>query len=215
MNQEDRLLIWGAGGHARVVADIVSCFGTQILAFVDDARVGTLCAGAPVIGEAAALDVIGGSDVVVHVAVGDNRARKRLADIAVAAGGRLKTIVARSAVVSESAVLGPGTLICASAVVGPGTVLGACCIVNTAASVDHDCRVGDAAHLSPGVHLGGRVEIGDLSWLGVGCAVRDGVRIGSGSIVGVGSAVVTDLPDNVVAYGVPARVVRASEHETR
>ena len=79
-------------------------------------------------------------------------------------------------------------------------------IVNTNAGVDHDCRIGSGAHVGPGSALAGNVEIGCESLLGAGTCVVPGVRIGSRAVVGAGSVVVRDLPDDVTAMGVPARI---------
>jgi acetyltransferase EpsM len=210
-----KLLIWGASGHATVVADIVRMRGEyEIAAFVDERpKAATSLEGIRVVASREAVlrlrDEEGVSDVIVGF--GDCASRLKVGRWCREQRFSLATVLHPSAVMSPSARIGPGTMIAAGAVVNSAATIGESVIVNTGATVDHHCVVGDGCHLSPGVHLGGVVVIGELTWIGVGAAVRDHVTIGGHSIVGVGAAVVSDLPDNVVAYGNPARVVRAVE----
>lgn len=208
----DRLLIYGASGHGRVVADAARAAGWGVAGWVDgdSSKAGSAVDGLPVVtggpAEAAQEAAVRGAAVVV--AVGDNRARREIFKALVEAGARLATVIHPAAVVSPEARVGQGSVIFAGAVVNPGAEVGENVILNTAASVDHDCRIGDHAHLSPGAHLGGTVTIGEGTHLGVGAAVRNDVTIGAWSVIGVGAAVVGPLGDGVVAYGVPARPVR-------
>jgi sugar O-acyltransferase (sialic acid O-acetyltransferase NeuD family) len=144
----------------------------------------------------------------VVVALGDNAVRRRLQLQLLEHGVSLATIVHPRACLLAGARLGAGSMILAGAVVGIDAQVGAGAIINTSVSVDHDNSVGDFAHLSPGVHTGGEVRIGEGTHLAVGVSVRNRISIGEWSLVGVGAAVVSDLPARVVAYGVPARIVR-------
>lgn len=203
------LLILGAGGHGRVVAFTARSAGASAeIAFLDD-RFPEITAvdGIPVLGRFETAARLVGRFAEAIVAIGDGSARLQITHRLRQSGFDLPVLVHPSAVVSEHATLGAGSVVFAHCVVHPGTVAGEGCIINTAATVDHDCRLGSGVHLSPGVHLGGDVHVGDLTWLGVGASVRNGVRIGSRVMVGVGAAVVEDLPDGVTAVGVPARVV--------
>jgi sugar O-acyltransferase (sialic acid O-acetyltransferase NeuD family) len=137
------------------------------------------------------------------IAIGESAVRQR---IAAAFDLSWANVTHPFAYVDPSAVLGPGTVVAAGAVVQPGTVVGAHCVINTTASIDHDCRLGDFVTTGPGVHLAGGVAIGDGVLLGVGACAKPYCRIGARTIVGAGAAVVSDLPEDVVAYGVPARV---------
>lgn len=207
------LIVWGAGGHARVVADIVRCAGRYaILGFIDDLqprRAGETFDGAPILGGRDALAEHRGAHVIV--AFGNCPARLDAAQFAVGHGLQLAKAIHPSAVIAASARIGAGTVVAANAVVNPGAIIGENVIVNTAASVDHDCAIGDGAHLCPGVRLAGNVRVGEATWIGIGASVVDGVTIGRGARIGAGAVVVGDLPDGVVAYGVPARVVRRNE----
>ncbi len=207
------LVIWGAGGHALVVADILRQQGEyEIVGFLDDvnpARRGSPFAGSLVLGGREQLDALREQGVRwLFLGFGDCAERLRLADLVRAQGFELATAVHPRAVIAADVTIGPGTAIMAGAVINPAARIGANAIVNTRASVDHECVIEDGAHLSPGVTLGGKVTVGRGTWLGIGAVVKDKIRIGSGSIIGAGAVVLDDVPDGVVAVGVPARVIK-------
>ena len=210
-NRHDRVVIWGAGRHARVAADIIRLRGATVAGFVDDvnlSRRGEMFCGAQVLGAKDLASLRADGTEYGIIAVGDGAARRALADRLTSAGLLLAIAVHPGAVVASDATLGPGTLVAAGAVIGVGTILGRGCIVNTCASVDHDCRVDDWVHICPGVHIAGGVSIGERSWIGVGATVIDDVSIGAESVIGAGAVVVSSIASSVIAYGVPARVVR-------
>ena len=93
----------------------------------------------------------------------------------------------------------------------PATRIGENVIVNTSASVDHECLIEDGAHIGPGVHLGGRVRVGRAAWIGIGATVIDRSSIGAEAVIGAGAVVVADIPGGVLAYGIPARVIKRVE----
>lgn len=206
------IVVWGAGGHAKVIASSIRRSGAwQLAGFIDDvdpARAGEAFCGSRVVGDRSALPALraaGLRDVVL--AFGDNAARLALAQWLGDEGWAFPAIVDPSAVVADGAEIGAGSYVAAGAVVQPGARIGAQVIVNSGAIVEHDVRIGDGAHLGPGACIAGHAEIGRGCWLGAGAMVRDRVRIGEGAIVGMGSIVVADIPAGVTAYGHPARVV--------
>jgi acetyltransferase EpsM len=208
-----KLIIWGAGGHASVVADIVRQTGTHVIVgFVDDTsrrrRYRSLL-GVRILGSRADLKGLLRAGVrQIVIAVGDCDARLKLAAIAQALGFRLCAVIHPRATVAQTASIGAGTVIAAGAVVNPGAMIGENVIVNTCASVDHDCVIEDGAHVCPGAHLAGNVTVGRGAWIGIGATVIEGVRVGRGAFIGAGGVVVEDVADKVLAAGVPARVVR-------
>lgn len=207
------IVIWGASGHAKVVVDTVRTSGAfEVVGFIDDVdpgRTGSRFLQAEVLGGSEVLgDLLTRGVRSLFVGIGDCRTRLELGSRAERMGFRLPVLVHPAAVVASDVELGGGTIVVAGAVVNSGTVLGKSVIVNTAASVDHDCVLEDGVHVSPGAHLAGGVRVGRGTWIGLGALVRDGARIGAESVVGMGSVVTRDLPSNVIAYGVPARIVR-------
>ena len=201
-----QLVIVGAGGHGKVVADIAESIGCYSgILFIDDA-VNSLAEGPlgyPIAGGLSKVSMLGDADVVV--AIGDGRVRRRVSDVLEKDGRRIVSLVHPSAAISRHAVLGRGTVVMPGAVVGPDVRIGAGVIVNTSASIDHDCVVGDYAHISVGSHLAGGVCIGENTWIGIGAAVINNVSVCSDVTVGAGAAVVRDVLDAGTYVGVPAR----------
>ncbi len=196
------LLVLGAGGHGRVVADAASGEFDRI-AFLDDA--GDAQPGHwPVLGPIEELAEHRQAFGAAAVSVGDNRRRLALLDRLAATEFRIVTILHPSAFVSQRARLGAGSVILAQAAVNIGAHIGRGCIVNTGATVDHDCVLGDGVHVSPGAHVAGGVTVGERSWIGIGAVVREGTAIGSDVIVGAGAAVVKDVEAGETVIGVPA-----------
>jgi len=199
--------VLGCGGHAKVVVQTLRALGYEIDSVFDDdeQKWGRAVMGVPVSGP---IDRVADQPrLPTIIAVGDNAVRQLVAE-------RLAldwlTIVHPRAWVDPSVTLGPGTVVFAGAIVQADTRIGAHVIVNTAASVDHDCVVGDYAHIAPGARLAGGVTIGDRTLLGIACAVLPERRVGSHTIVGSGAVVTHDLPAQVTAVGVPARILLES-----
>jgi len=204
----EALLVVGAGGHGKVVADTAMEMGCwSRIGFVDD-RGGYLqqVAGVQVVGCLADLKSLRSEWSAAVVAIGDARQRLGILEGIRDLKFELPVIAHPSAVVSRLATVGAGTVIFAQAAINAGASVGAGCIVNTGATVDHDCQLGDGVHVCPGVNLAGNVRVGARSWIGIGSAVRQGISIGWGVMVGAGSVVIQDVPDAVTVYGVPARV---------
>lgn len=208
------VVLWGASGHASVVADALSLQPSwRIVGCIDDLdpRRRATAAG-EVLGDASLLPGLLRQGVGhILIAIGDNAIRRRLGRLAQEMGFQFATAIHPRAIVASSAAIAAGCVLAAGCVVNPGAILGRHAIVNTLASIDHDCIIGEAAHICPGCHLAGGVRVGEETMIGIGSVVRDRVRIGSRCIIGAGSAVVSDIPDDVVAYGVPARIVRHVE----
>lgn len=212
---ERRLIIVGAGGHAKVVADVALAAGYHILGFADDAADAPPLPGWTVLGPISRVARIlhGAPGAQIIVAIGDNASRQRVVQyltgqVHPSPRTTFATIIHPAATVSSYASVQPGSVIMPGAVVNAGTQVGSHAILNTSCSVDHDCVIGSFAHLSPGAHLAGGVKIEDGVHLGVGVSVIPLRHIGAWTLVGAGAAVVDDLPGGVVAYGVPAKVVR-------
>lgn len=201
-----RLLVVGAGGHAKVVIEAARRAGLVVVGAIGDPRKTDSVSCVPVY---AAPDGIDADEFIV--AVGDNRARAELYAAYLARGLNPATIVHPTAVIAEFVSLGAGVFIAAGAIVNTEAVIGDNAILNTGCSVDHDCVIGDHAHIGPMSGLCGAVRIGTGALVGIGCSLIPGVSVGDWSILGAGSVVVDDLCDDTVFAGVPARPLRPSE----
>jgi sugar O-acyltransferase (sialic acid O-acetyltransferase NeuD family) len=207
----NRIVIFGAGGQGRIVADIL---GDRAAGFVDD---NPALHGTTVLG----LRVFASFDEVEHdgviVAIGDNAVRRAITEGLLAAGERLATAIHPFASIARSATIGEGAMISAGAIVLPRVALGRGVLLNTKSSADHDCVLGDFVHLAPAATLGGNVRIGPETTIGPAATVVSNITIGARVVIGAGAVVLRDLPDDVTAWGVPARITsdRRSAAPTR
>ena len=206
------LLLLGAGGHARVVAETALSSGSfSRIAFLDDRCSGPAQLpdqlGWPVIGPfTAALDPqVRLQFQAALVAIGNAAVRLQWLQSLAAAGYKVPILIHPTAWVSPSAQLGDGSVVFAQAAIQAQAVIGSGAILNTGCSVDHDAQLGDGVHICPGARLAGKVQVGNRSWVGMGSSVIQQVTIGADVTVGAGASVVRDLPDGVTAVGVPAR----------
>ena len=207
-----KVVIIGAGGHAKVLIDCLRFAGWDVIGCTDADPTPRTCAGVPVLGKDEILRKLRAQGVEhAFCALGSNRVRERVGDELLAMEFSLPSVLGPGANVAPSVQVGRGAAILPGASVNIDTVIGDLAIINTNAGVDHDGVIGRAAHIGPGAALAGRVEVGDRSFVATGSAVIPGRRIGADSVVGAGSVVVRDIPAGVTAYGNPARVHRSGE----
>jgi acetyltransferase EpsM len=209
-----KIVIWGAGGHALVVADIIRLRDDyELVGFLDDVnpeRAGTSFCDAPILGGREQVDLLFARGVRFMIfAFGNSLARLALAELVRDKGYELATAFHPRATIAPATRIGPGTVIKAGAVVDPGVVIGENGYIGACACIGHGSTVADAVRLSAGVDVSGNVRVGQATMIGAGTAVRHRIRIGANVLIGAGSTVVRDIPDGVVAYGSPARVKRA------
>jgi len=199
------VVVVGAGGHAKVIIDMLIDNGVDVAACVANADSAPYRGVEVLVGDdsLAALRARGVDGAVI--AVGANALRARLGDEAEALGFSLPSVVSRSAQLSPTAVIGDGAVVMPHAVINADARIGRLAIVNTGATVDHDCVIGDGAHVAPGVHFSGGVRIGARTLVGVGSSARPLVTVGSDAVIGAGSVLVSDIADGLTAYGAPAR----------
>jgi sugar O-acyltransferase (sialic acid O-acetyltransferase NeuD family) len=205
-----RLAIYGASGHAKVVADIANLNGWQEIVFFDQAATQIEKNGDwSVAGDIGDLLSQKSRFYAVIVAIGNNQVRSEKSALLRQSGLELTCLIHPSAIVSRHATVAKGTVIMANAVVNPFSTIGENVIVNTGAIVEHDCVIEDAVHLCPGVNLAGEVRVGTKAWVGIGASVIQQRCIGENSIVGAGSVVIEDVPANVTVCGVPAKPTKS------
>jgi sugar O-acyltransferase (sialic acid O-acetyltransferase NeuD family) len=210
------VIIVGAGGHGKVVLDILRHDpDVKFIGFIDDDvnSHDTIIDGAPVLGNFRALSGIIRRyklDTAI-VAVGHNKTRaqlfKKLKDLNL----RLINAIHPAALVARDVEFGEGAVIAAGAIISTGTKIGNNVIINTGAIIDHDNVIEDHVHISPGASLAGRVTVKKYAHIGLGVSVESHVTIGENSTAGAGAVVLKDIPGNAVVVGVPARVIRYGE----
>lgn len=208
------VILIGSGGHARVLVEAIgSTREHHIVGAIDlPERVGLDVDGVEVIGTDEDLPALRDRGVTAAVlaigSVGDSSLRQRFGERLRTLGYALPPVVHLMSHVADNARLGDGAFVAAGAVVGAAATIGEFAIINTGAIVDHECDIGPYVHVAPGCALSGSVRVGAGTHLGTGCSVIHCVNIGHDALVGAGAVVVDDLPDRVVAYGSPCRIVR-------
>jgi sugar O-acyltransferase (sialic acid O-acetyltransferase NeuD family) len=203
-----RLLVIGAGGHARMCLEILQDSAQfDVVGAVSADGTGIRDLGIPVLGRQGDVLSLTETEGVTTfcVAIGDNLTRQEIHRDLTQRGWAAALLVSADAVISRSAELGVGCQIMPAAVVTAAASIGVGTIVNTNASIDHDARIGDFVHVAPGVAIGGDVVIGDRALIGLGARVLPGVVIGADVIVGAGAVVIDNVPDGATVVGVPAR----------
>lgn len=193
----NKLVIIGASGHGKVVADIAVKNGYEDIVFLDDDESKKECAGFPVIGNTNDAIHIDGDKII---AIGNSKIREKMQyEI------HTVTLIHPDAIISRRVEIGEGSVVMAGAVINSDTVIGRGCIINTGASVDHDCRVGEFSHISVGAHVAGNCIIGDRTWIGAGAIVSNNVNICHDCMIGAGTVVIKDIDNTGTFIGVPAR----------
>lgn len=198
------MYLLGASGHAKVIIDSLKASGKKISGLFDDN---------PEVKELLGYNVFGSfdsnrlGDEELIISVGLNHIRKKIVD-KLPGEIRYGNAIHPSAIMSEHASLGEGTVVMQGAVIQSSVSIGKHCIINTTASVDHDCLLEDYVHISPNATLCGAVSVGEGSQIGAGAVVIPGIKIGKWSLVAAGAVVMKDVPDNVLVLGNPARVVK-------
>ena len=204
----NKLLLFGAGGHGRVVADIAKLSDEwSSIEFLDDQF--------PKLSRISEWNILGKfneyqqfqkGNMKVCITIGDNNIRMKIFRM-IEKDLQIVTLIHPSAVISKSASIGVGTVIMANSVVNIDARIGKGCIINTSSIIEHDCILSDGVHISPGVNLAGNVFIGDNSWVGVGSTVKEGVTIESNAVIGAGAVVVKDVPEGMKVAGNPAKPI--------
>ncbi len=205
MNKEhtkDRLLIIGASGHGKVVADIAKLVGYREILFFDDNEQIANCGKYPVTGNTDKAIEIAGD---IFIAVGNATIRKRI--MSKFSERSIPVLCHPNAVIAEDVTIEKGTVIMPGVVINSGTQIGRGCIVNTCASVDHDCSIDEFCHIAVGAHLCGTVNVGKNTWIGAGSIVSNNIDICDDCMIGAGAVVINNIVTKGTYVGVPAKKI--------
>ena len=197
------LVIVGASGHGKVIADIAEKNGYTKIVFLDDNRSVEACGRYPVVGGCKEASSYPNADFIV--AIGNGAVRRKIQTELAERGLRIVSLIHPAATVASNVHIGIGTVVMAGAVINPFAEIGEGCIVNTCASVDHDCRIGDYVHVSVGAHVAGTVTVKENTWIGAGATVSNNIEITSDCMIGAGAVVVKNISESGVYVGVPAK----------
>lgn len=192
-----KLVIIGAGGHGRVVADIARLRGYEDIVFLDDADVPTASGKV-----ADYVRYAGEADFIV--AIGNGTVREKIQKMLTEKGCKVVTLIHPNAVVGSNVEIGIGSVVMAGAVINTGARIGEGVILNTCCSVDHDCVIEDYCHISVGAHLAGSVTVGEQSFICAGATVINNITICDGCVIGAGAVVVKNINIKGIYKGVPA-----------
>lgn len=198
-----RVVIIGAGGHGKVVADIVQCMGDYVVGFLDDAKIATgNYMEFPYLGKIS--DYYKYKEAFFVVAIGNSCVREKIVN-------ELKNVkwykaIHPNAVISQlNTVIEEGTVIMANAVINPGTKIGRHCIINSGAIVEHDNDIGAYVHISVGAKLAGNVKIGNHTWVGIGAIISNNIEVCGKCVLGAGTVVIRDIDVSGTYVGIPAK----------
>lgn len=207
----NRLIIIGASGHGKVVADIASHCGYEDISFLDDDDTLKSCIGFPVVGTSADMEKY--KDCDFFVAIGNPDTREKVLEKLQRMQLNIITLIHSDAVIADSVSIGSATAVMAGVVINPDSRIGSGCIINTGATVDHDNVIEDFVHVSVGAHLAGTVHVGKGTWIGAGAVVNNNVDICGNCMIGAGAVVVRDIEEAGTYVGVPARKVEKMDRQ--
>ncbi|MDR0261949.1 MAG: acetyltransferase [Sphingobacterium sp.] len=194
----NKLVLYGAGGHAKVLADIAEACNYDELVFCEDQPTKSSLLDYPVTA------TINNTDNCI-LAIGNNKVRKILSD---KLKNKFITLVHPKAQISNRALIKEGTVVMAGVTVNVDANIGKHCIINTNASIDHDCVIEDFVHLSPNTALAGNVKIGEGTHVGIGACVIQGINVGKWVTIGAGAVIIKDIPDGCTVVGNPGRIIK-------
>jgi len=198
-----KIVIIGASGHGKVIADIAKKTGYTDIVFLDDNTAIKECGGYTVAGTSKDVDKYNDSEFIV--AIGNAKIRQKIQTELLEKRLRIATLIHPNAVIAERVTIGVGTVIMAGAVINPDTTIGEGCIINTCASVDHDCVLGDYVHIAVGAHVAGTVHVGENSWIGAGAVLSNNITLTSDVVIGAGGVVIKDILKPGTYVGVPVK----------
>jgi len=209
-------VIIGGGGLGREVLDIFEVDNKshntwEILGFIDDnpEMHSQLIRGCPVLGGVDWFSSSEAKDVKAVIAIGDNKTRKKIAERAINYGAKFCNILHPSVIKTKHIELGEGVIITAGCIFTNNIIIKNHVIINLDVTIGHDALIEDFVNLNPGVHINGNNRILEGAYIGSGAVTIQNITIGKWSTIGAGAVVVRDIPDKVVAIGVPAKPIKS------
>ena len=200
---DKKIILIGASGHGKVVADIAKKNGYTDISFLDDDKQIEFCGAYPVIGKCS--DAKKYKDYCFVVSIGNCSIRQKIQMQLEENELNVVSLFHPSAIIADDVEIGRGTVVMAGAVINSGACIGNGCIVNTCSSVDHDCTLNDFVHVSVGAHIAGTVTIGERTWIGAGATVNNNLEIVGDCMIGSGAVVVSNIAESGTYIGVPAK----------
>lgn len=203
---KNKYILFGAGEHAKVVADLIENLGYGVAFILDKNPTHTLLLDKYLI-------KLNNEDVYIDqtreyvVTIGNNVIRRMIVEQKLQ-GASFGTIIDSTAIISKYAKIGEGTVIMPGATVNVDACIGQHCIINTNASIDHDCCIDNYVHISPNVSMAGKVYVGEDTHIGIGAVIIQGIRIGRGCTIGAGAVIIRDVPDGATVVGNPGRIIK-------
>lgn len=208
-----RIVLIGAGGHCKVIIDIIKSTNEYEITGITDKNVKGNVLNIPIIGDDNILKQLYNKGVhyafICVGALNNISARDIINKKLKNAGFTLPVLIHKNSVVSEFAHIEHGTCVMPGAIINAGADVGENCIINTGSIVEHDCKIGSNCHISPNACVGGNVKIGDSSHIGIGSTVIQSINIGQNVTIGAGAVVISDIPDNCTAVGIPAKIIKS------
>jgi acetyltransferase EpsM len=214
--EKNRLLIFGAGGHAIKVSKIAEDNKFTLVGYISTEKPGEMINGAPVLGY---LDFYKASTELheynFHIAIGENFVRNEISNSVKQLRDKLISIISVHSIISRDSSIGAGTFVAQNAVIQNNITIGYCCIIDTGSIVDHDTSIGDYVNISPGSTLCSHIEVGNGAVIGAGSTVIEKVSIGDWALIGAGSVVLEDVAPYTVVAGNPARPIKKRRIEDK
>ncbi|MEN9919593.1 MAG: hypothetical protein RL662_2029 [Bacteroidota bacterium] len=198
----DSAYLYGAGGHAKVISDILKSNNTFVVEIFDDNLEIDSLLDIPVVHDLVKSPLI--------ISIGNNSIRKKVKDKLIDVS--YISALSNTATISSTVVIGLGSVVMQGVIIQASATIGEHVIINTGATIDHDCVVHDFVHIAPGSTICGNVEIGEGTFIGAGTIIIQGVKIGKWSVIGAGTVITQDIPDNVLAVGVPCKIKKYIEN---
>ena len=205
---DNKIYLYGASGHCKVVIDILKSNNQTIEAILDDNPKTTSLFTIPVIASSDCNDL---NNKIFLITIGDNSIRK---EITKKINSRFHIGIHANAIVSSFSEIGEGTVVMAGVIINAGTSVGKHCIINTGSIIEHDCLIQDYVHISPNVALAGNVTVEKGSHIGIGACIIQGIKIGKWTMIGAGAVIIEDVPDYAVVVGNPGKIIKIKENKS-